>query len=183
MPLSAGVALFQCIAERDRVPGVQGREKDIVIFSAVRSVRSKAGRARIGFVADERRLNVGLTRARASLLVVGNFRALQSDPNWRALAQHAKQTGCAVPCRWLLLPTPAHDALPWCCSAVPGAVYVHKACLCGLNTQQEVPAIRPCASIACRCFYKVVPPIASYLGRVVAGELGPDANKASHYHD
>ena len=72
---------------------VQGREKDIVIFSAVRTTRSKGGRSRIGFVADERRLNVGLTRARASLLVVGNFQALQSDANWRALVQHAKTTG------------------------------------------------------------------------------------------
>lgn len=74
---------------------MQGREKDIVIFSAVRSIRGKGGRSRIGFVADERRLNVGLTRARASLLVVGNFHALQSDANWRALVQHAKTTGCA----------------------------------------------------------------------------------------
>lgn len=31
----------------------------------------------IGFVADERRINVGLTRARCSLLVVANTRALQ----------------------------------------------------------------------------------------------------------
>ncbi|CAL5219614.1 g1484 [Coccomyxa viridis] len=103
------------------IDGFQGREKDIVIFSAVRSTKSKGGRSRIGFVADERRLNVGLTRARASLLVVGNFQALQSDANWRALVQHAKVTGC---------------------------------------------------------FYRVVPPIAQYLGRVVKGELGPTAQKA-----
>ena len=57
---------------------LQGREKDIIIFSAVRS----RGSARIGFVADERRINVGLTRAQASLLLVGNTRALSKDPRW-----------------------------------------------------------------------------------------------------
>lgn len=39
----------------------QGREKDIAFFSTVRSQRGTRG---IGFVADERRINVGLTRAR-----------------------------------------------------------------------------------------------------------------------
>ena len=51
----------------------QGREKDVVIFSAVRTRR----RGGIGFVADERRINVGLTRARSSLLVLGNAGALE----------------------------------------------------------------------------------------------------------
>ncbi len=61
-------------------PLVQGREKDICLFSAVRSPAApkKGGRrAGIGFVADERRINVGLTRARCSLIVIGNVRALQ----------------------------------------------------------------------------------------------------------
>lgn len=41
----------------------QGREKDIAFFSTVRSQRGSRG---IGFVADERRINVGLTRARCA---------------------------------------------------------------------------------------------------------------------
>ena len=40
---------------------MQGREKDVAFFSTVRSQRGNKG---IGFVADERRINVGLTRAR-----------------------------------------------------------------------------------------------------------------------
>lgn len=61
-------------------PLLQGREKDICLFSAVRSPAApkKGGRRPgIGFVADERRINVGLTRARCSLIVIGNVRALQ----------------------------------------------------------------------------------------------------------
>ena len=68
-----------------------------MIFSAVRSTKGRSKHARIGFVADERRLNVGLTRARASLLVIGNFKALRSDAKWKALVQHAKDTGCGLP--------------------------------------------------------------------------------------
>ena len=40
----------------------QGREADIVIFSCVRARSS--GRGSIGFLADVRRMNVGITRAR-----------------------------------------------------------------------------------------------------------------------
>lgn len=68
----------------------QGREKDVVLFSAVRT----AAGGRIGFVADERRLNVGLTRARASLLVLGCARALRADVHWDALVRHCSAVGC-----------------------------------------------------------------------------------------
>lgn len=58
-----------------------------------RSLRKdgKGGKG-IGFVADERRINVGLTRARCSLLVVGNARALQASPHWASLIQHTMDT-------------------------------------------------------------------------------------------
>ena len=69
----------------------QGREKDVVIFSAVRTRR----RGGIGFVADERRINVGLTRARSSLLVLGNAGALEKDAVWASLIRHARDTGSA----------------------------------------------------------------------------------------
>lgn len=48
-------------------PPLQGREKDVAFFSTVRSRRGPRG---IGFVADERRINVGLTRARCERVYV-----------------------------------------------------------------------------------------------------------------
>ncbi|EFN56459.1 hypothetical protein CHLNCDRAFT_57676 [Chlorella variabilis] len=73
------------------IDGFQGREKDIAFFSTVRSQRGSRG---IGFVADERRINVGLTRARASLIVVGHVESLQSNPRWSALVSHARKSKC-----------------------------------------------------------------------------------------
>eukprot|EP01023_Acetabularia_acetabulum_P019515 TRINITY_DN19953_c0_g1_i4.p1 TRINITY_DN19953_c0_g1~~TRINITY_DN19953_c0_g1_i4.p1 ORF type:complete len:125 (-),score=16.20 TRINITY_DN19953_c0_g1_i4:160-534(-) len=72
------------------IDGFQGREKDLVIFSAVRTQTKKS----IGFVADERRLNVAITRARSALLLVGHVKALSQDENWNALIQNSRARRC-----------------------------------------------------------------------------------------
>lgn len=43
----------------------QGREKEVTIFSCVRASKDRS----IGFLADYRRMNVGITRAKSSVLV------------------------------------------------------------------------------------------------------------------
>ena len=67
---------------------MKGREKDIVIFSCVRS--NKYG-GPIGFLSDERRMNVAITRARRCLIIVGDSRALEKDPSWGMLLKSLRE--------------------------------------------------------------------------------------------
>ncbi|KAL2629456.1 hypothetical protein R1flu_014142 [Riccia fluitans] len=75
------------LVDINTVDGFQGREKDVAIFSCVRA-NPKGG---IGFVSDFRRMNVGLTRARASMLVVGCSAALKQDKHWNSLITSADE--------------------------------------------------------------------------------------------
>jgi AAA domain len=64
--------------EVSSVDGFQGREKEAVVFSAVRSNDYGA----IGFTSDWRRINVSFTRARRALIVIGNDHTLRrGDPD------------------------------------------------------------------------------------------------------
>jgi hypothetical protein len=74
------------------VDGYQGREKDAIVFSAVRSNRL----GRVGFLKDWRRLNVALTRARNGIIVVGDSRTLRHEANWRAFIDWTKAEGVYV---------------------------------------------------------------------------------------
>lgn len=73
--------------EIDSVDGFQGREKEVVIISLVRS--NPAGE--IGFLADTRRMNVAMTRARRRLAIVGDSATLSSDPFYVRLIEYCDQ--------------------------------------------------------------------------------------------
>lgn len=68
----------------------QGRECEIIIFSCVRA--SPTGG--IGFMTDIRRMNVGLTRAKSSLWILGDSRALVQGEFWRKLIEDAQARDC-----------------------------------------------------------------------------------------
>ncbi|XP_048504294.1 uncharacterized protein LOC104908674 isoform X3 [Beta vulgaris subsp. vulgaris] len=87
--------------EFNTVDGFQGREVDILLLSTVRSsdtysVVPKTNSSSIGFVADIRRMNVALTRARLSLWILGNARTLQKNSDWAALLKDAKERNLLI---------------------------------------------------------------------------------------
>ncbi|MBL8855970.1 MAG: AAA family ATPase [Planctomycetaceae bacterium] len=70
--------------EIDTVDGFQGREKEAIVISLVRSNPQHE----IGFLADRRRMNVALTRARRKLLVVGDSATLGIEPFYQAFFEY-----------------------------------------------------------------------------------------------
>jgi len=78
------------LVETNSVDGFQGREKDVIIFSAVRANDWES----VGFLHDWRRINVMLTRAKRGLIVVGHRATLQSDVYWREWLSWAASRGC-----------------------------------------------------------------------------------------
>ena len=70
------------------VDGYQGREKEVIIFSCVRSNPER----NVGFLSESRRLNVALTRAKRGLIVIGDPDTLRSDKNWKAWLDYIRNS-------------------------------------------------------------------------------------------
>jgi regulator of nonsense transcripts 1 len=83
--------LYQDI-EIASVDAFQGREKDIIIMSCVRSNERQG----IGFLNDPRRLNVALTRAKYGIITVGNPKVLSKHTLWNHLLNYYKENGVLV---------------------------------------------------------------------------------------
>ncbi len=79
--------LSQAELEIDSVDGFQGREKEAVVISLVRS----NPRGEIGFLGDIRRMNVAMTRARRKLILVGDSATLAGHPFYARLLEYLER--------------------------------------------------------------------------------------------
>lgn len=71
------------------VDGFQGREKEAVIISLVRSNM----KGEVGFLAETRRMNVALTRARRKLIVIGDSATITAHPFYARLIDYFDTIG------------------------------------------------------------------------------------------
>lgn len=67
------------------IDGFQGREKEAIILSLVRSNHD----GQVGFLGDTRRMNVGMTRARRLLIVLGDSATLARHPFYAQFIEYA----------------------------------------------------------------------------------------------
>uniref|UniRef100_A0A1I8P464 C2H2-type domain-containing protein n=1 Tax=Stomoxys calcitrans TaxID=35570 RepID=A0A1I8P464_STOCA len=77
--------------ETGSVETFQGKEKEIIITSFVRS-----GTSSLGFLQSDRRLNVTLSRAKSLLILVGNAATLSVDFNFEYIIKKCKHHGTLV---------------------------------------------------------------------------------------
>ena len=75
--------------EISTVDGFQGREKEAIVLSLVRSNQDGV----VGFLADQRRLNVAVTRARRHVAIVGDSATLANDAFLAGLMEYGQAHG------------------------------------------------------------------------------------------
>jgi len=79
---------FQAV-EIDTVDGFQGREKEAILITLVRSNPN----GEIGFLGDTRRMNVALTRARRKLIVIGDSATLAGHEFYAKMIAYFESIG------------------------------------------------------------------------------------------
>jgi ATP-dependent RNA/DNA helicase IGHMBP2 len=87
--LRARLSTAHPLLEIGSVDGFQGREKEAIVISLVRS----NPRGEVGFLADDRRTNVAVTRARRHLAVIGDTATISRHAFLGRLVAHCEKSG------------------------------------------------------------------------------------------
>lgn len=87
--LAGDETLSQLNIEVNTIDGFQGQEKEVIYISLVRSNEN----GDIGFVKDERRLNVAMTRAQKKLILIGDSATLGQNVLYGDLITHIEAEG------------------------------------------------------------------------------------------
>ena len=77
------------------VDGYQGREKEVIILSFVRSNKNHE----LGFLTDLRRLNVSITRAKRKLIAIGDSETLKEHDTYKRFIEFVKRYGRLIKLR------------------------------------------------------------------------------------
>uniref|UniRef100_A0AAX7UQJ1 RNA helicase n=1 Tax=Astatotilapia calliptera TaxID=8154 RepID=A0AAX7UQJ1_ASTCA len=88
--------IFVCVCQVGSVEEFQGQERRVILVSTVRSSPNYTEmdkKFNLGFVKNEKRFNVAVTRAKALLIVVGNPRILETDSTWARFIQYCRDEG------------------------------------------------------------------------------------------
>lgn len=78
------------------VEAYQGKEKRVIIISTVRAncnLLDHDAKFQLGFLVDDKRFNVAITRAKAKVIIIGNPLCLEKDVKWRAYMQKCRDLG------------------------------------------------------------------------------------------
>lgn len=75
--------------EVSTVDGFQGREKECIVISMVRSNKSKE----VGFLSEFRRMNVAVTRAKRFVCIVGDSDTVSKDKFLERLLNYFVENG------------------------------------------------------------------------------------------
>ncbi|XP_077977756.1 uncharacterized protein LOC144433319 [Glandiceps talaboti] len=79
----------------------QGQERLVIIISTVRSTENLVGfdtRHNLGFLSNQKRFNVAITRAKALLVVIGNPYVLVQDYHWLSLLHYCIKNNAYIGC-------------------------------------------------------------------------------------
>jgi ATP-dependent RNA/DNA helicase IGHMBP2 len=74
------------------VDGFQGREKEVIVISMVRS----NPKHEIGFLSNERRMNVAVTRAKRLCVLIGDSGTVNKNAFLKGLVEYFKDKGGVI---------------------------------------------------------------------------------------